>query len=58
MIPTQHPSINLWRLSDPQEGHINQALTRLAKDARPRDPLVLSGLIRDLVPEMVKPISL
>lgn len=58
MVPTQHPSINLWRLSDPQEGQINRALTQLAKDARPRDPLVLGGLIRDLVPEMVKPMAI
>ena len=58
MVPTQHPSINLWRLSDPQEGQINRALTQLAKDARPRDPLVLGGLIRNLVPEMVKPMSI
>ena len=58
MIPTKHPDISLWRLSEPQEGHINKVLVQLSKEHRPRDPGTLGGLLRDLVPEMVKPITI
>ncbi len=57
MQRTRYRGINIWVLPPPHDEKIEQILTQLAPQQRPSEPETLIDLIRQLVPEMVKPVA-
>ena len=55
--PTRHPDIHVWLVPTPDPARMGEILGRLDPARRPSDKAALTQTIRDLVPEMSRPLA-